>query len=284
MVLPGVSFADANASYQEAEFAVLGIPFDRTASFRPGARFAPNAIREGSYSFETFLFEHNVDLLDIPIHDLGNLEEFGTVDEMISSAHIELEGLVSRGVFPIVLGGEHSVTIPAVKSFDDIGVISIDAHLDFRNEYMGNRNSHACVTQRIADHVGIDNVVVMGIRSMSRKEYEDSGPESIDSFTIREEGMDEAVKRATDILDKEKVYLTLDIDGIDPAFAPGTGTPEPFGLTDVDVKRCIDLLSPRLVGFDVVEVCPPFDRGNTALLAARLVREVIATVWKAGTG
>jgi len=280
MVLPGASFADANASLEDASFIILGIPFDRTASFRSGARFAPNAIREASYNFETFLYEHEVDLLDIPIHDMGNLEEFGTVDEMVSSARMELESLVSRGRFPIVLGGEHSVTIPAVQSFEDIGVVSIDAHLDFRDEYLGGRNSHACVTHRIADHVGIDNVVVLGVRSMSREEYESPRPEHIDAAAIREMGIERAVKEAIDILDKDRIYLTVDIDGIDPSFAPGTGTPEPFGLSDVDVKKCIDLLAPRLVGFDVVEVCPPFDNGNTSAMAARLVREAIATVWK----
>jgi len=281
MVLPGVSFADANASLDDADFVILGIPFDRTASFRSGARFAPNVIREASYNFETFLFEHEVDLVDIPIHDAGNLEEFDTVDEMVSSAEMEIRGLSSEGRFPVILGGEHSVTIPAVRSLQDIGVISIDAHLDFRDEYLGERNSHACVTRRITDHVGMENVFVLGVRSMSREEFEDERPDFIDALTIREEGMDGAVRRALGTLDKKRIYLTIDIDGIDPAFAPGTGTPEPFGISDMDAKRCINILAPRLVGFDVVEVCPPYDHGNTAALAARLVREVIATVWKA---
>jgi agmatinase len=280
MVLTGVSFADANATFEDAEFVILGIPFDRTASFRSGARFAPNAIREASYNFETYLFEHEVDLVDVNFHDAGNLEELGTVDEMVKHAGSFIEGVVSKGKFPIVLGGEHSVTIPAVRSFRDVGVVSIDAHLDFRQEYLGERNSHACVTRRIAEHVGMENVVVLGVRSMSREEVEGEMPEFIDAFTIREEGMERAVRMAMNLLGKEKIYLTLDIDGIDPACAPGTGTPEPFGISDLDVKKCIDMLSSRLVGFDLVEVCPNYDKGNTAALSARLVREVLATTWK----
>lgn len=284
MVLTGVSFADANATFEDAEFVILGIPFDRTASFRSGARFAPNAIREASYNFETYIFEHEVDLLDVNFHDAGNLEELGTVDEMVKHAGSFIEGVVSKGKFPIVLGGEHSVTIPAVRSFRDVGVVSIDAHLDFRQEYLGERNSHACVTRRIAEHVGMENVVVLGVRSMSREEVGDEMPEFIDSFTIREEGMERAVRRAMSLIGKEKIYLTLDIDGIDPACAPGTGTPEPFGISDLDVKKCIDMLSSRLVGFDLVEVCPNYDKGNTAALSARLVREVMATTWKSRNG
>jgi agmatinase len=280
MVLPGVHFADANASLEEADFVILGVPFDRTASFRSGSRFAPNAIREASYNFETFLFEHSVDLLEVPFCDMGNLEEFGTVDEMVTGMSMEVDSLLSMGKFPIIIGGEHSVTIPAVKGHEDIGVISIDAHLDFRQEYLGGRNSHACVTRRIADEVGRDNIVVLGVRSMSREESEGDLPEFIDAFAIREMGMENAVRMALEMIDKERLYLTIDIDGIDPSYAPGTGTPEPFGLSDHDVKVCIDLVSPHLVGFDVVEVCPPYDNGNTAALAARLIRETIGSVWK----
>ena len=282
MVVPGVSFADANASLEDGRYIIIGIPFDRTASFRSGARFAPNAIREASYNFETYLFEHDVDILDIPIYDMGNMEEFGTVDEMVENARSEISSLVSRGKFPIIIGGEHSITIPAVESYEKVGVISIDAHLDFRQEYLGEKNSHACVTRRMTDHVGLKNVAILGVRSMSSEETRDDTPEFIDAFTIREKGIEWAVKKALDMVHRDNIYLTLDIDGIDPAYAPGTGTPEPFGLTDLDIKKCIDLLAPRLVGFDVVEVCPPYDSGNTAALAARLIREVIATTWKAG--
>ncbi len=280
MSLPGVSFADANSSYEEADFVIYGIPFDRTCSYRAGCREGPNEIRKASYNFEAYLFEHGVDLSELRIHDAGNMDELGLADDMVAEGEFVLGDVVTRGKFPITLGGEHSVSIPAVRSFEDIGVISIDAHLDWRDSYLGVRNSHASAVRRFADHVDRENVLVFGVRSISREEYEDSPPSYIDAFTIKKEGVAETFKSALNMIRKERVYLTVDIDGIDPAFAPATGTPEPFGLSPCDVKECINLLGRRMVGFDVVEVSPPYDKGNTAALAARLVREAIAVASK----
>jgi agmatinase len=280
MVLRGVSFADATASFKDAHFVILGVPFDRTTSFRSGARAGPNAVREASYNFENYLFEHDAFMKDIPVHDAGNIEDVGSPEDMISEVKRHTDKIAKAGKFPLLIGGEHSITIPVVRSFKDIGVISVDAHLDFRDEYMGNKLSHACVMRRCADHVGIENVLVFGVRSISIEEKRARMPEYIDSYTVLEEGVDKAFKRALNMIRKDKVYFTLDIDGIDPAFAPGTGTPEPFGLHPMDVKKIINMLGPRLVGFDVNEVSPPYDKGNTAALAARMMREVVAVVWK----
>lgn len=280
MVLPGICFADANASFDDAQFVICGVPFDRTASFRAGARMAPNAIRQASYNFETYLFEHDVDLSDIPMNDLGNVEECGSPDEMVEVVREIAKRIVNAGKFPVFVGGEHTTTIPVVEAFDDIGVISIDAHLDYRPEYLGVKYSHACVTRRISEHVGIENVLVFGVRSISTEERGDKMPDYIDAFTIHKEGVEKAFRRAARMMEKERVFLTLDIDGIDPAFAPGTGTPEPFGLTPLEVKKCINMLGKRMVGFDITEVSPPYDEGNTAALAARMMREAIAVVWK----
>lgn len=280
MRLPGVTFADANASLDDARFIILGVPFDRTASFRTGARDAPNAIRAASYNFETFIFELGVDLLDVPFCDMGNLEEYGSVDEMVEEVHTTVKDLVKAGIFPVVMGGEHSVTIPAVRAFENVGVIIIDAHLDFRDEYLGVENSHACVTRRVSEHVGLDRVSVFGVRSISKEEWKEDKPLYFDPLTIRKRGILDCVNEAMERMDSERIYLSLDIDGIDPSFAPGTGTPEPFGLDPVDVKTLISAIGDRLVGFDIVEVCPPYDNGNTAALAARFIREVIATAYK----
>jgi len=280
MVLPGIYFADANASFDGAKFVICGVPFDRTTSYRAGARMAPNAIRQASYNFETYLFEHDVDLSDVPMNDMGNVEECGSPDEMVEIVRGIAKKVVKVGKFPVFMGGEHTTTIPVVEAFDDIGMISIDAHLDYRESYLGMKYSHACVTRRIAEHLGRENVLVFGVRSISAEEKNEKMPEYIDAFTIREIGVENAFKRALNIIRKEKVFLTLDIDGIDPAFAPGTGTPEPFGLTPMEVKKCISMLGERLVGFDVTEVSPPYDEGNTAALAARMMREVIAVAWK----
>jgi len=278
MVLRGANFAFATASFDEAEFVILGVPFDRTTSFRSGARAGPNAIREASYNFEPYIFEHEVLLTEIKLHDAGNIEDMGHAEDMIRETKAYVSKIVKAGKFPILIGGEHTITIPAVQAFDDIGVISVDAHLDFRDEYMNNKLSHACVMRRNADHVGIENVLAFGVRSISIDEMRAPMPEYIDSYSIHEEGVEKSFKRALNMIRKENIYFTLDIDGIDPAFAPGTGTPEPFGLTSMDVKKCIGMLAPRLVGFDVNEVSPPYDKGNTAALAARMIMEVVAVV------
>lgn len=123
-------------------------------------------------------------------------------------------------------------------------------------------------------------MLVFGVRSISTEERSDKMPNYIDAFTIHKEGVEKAFRRAARMMEKERVFLTLDIDGIDPAFAPGTGTPEPFGLTPLEVKKCINMLGKRMVGFDITEVSPPYDEGNTAALAARMMREAIAVVWK----
>jgi agmatinase len=278
MVLRGINFAFATASFEKAEFVIVGVPFDRTTSFRPGARAAPNAIREASGNFEPYVFEHDLLLTDVNIHDAGNIEDCGSSEDMVRETKQVVASIVKAGKFPIVMGGEHAVTIPAVQAFQDVGVITIDAHLDFRDEYMNNKLSHACVLRRNADHVGIENVLAFGVRSISMEEKMAKMPEYIDAYTIHEEGVEKAFKRALNMIRRENIYFSLDVDGIDPAYAPGTGTPEPFGLTSMDVKKCINMLGPRLVGFDVNEVSPPYDKGNTAALAARMIIEVISVV------
>jgi len=280
MVLRGTNFAYANSEFDEAEFVILGVPFDRSTSFRSGARAGPNAIREASYNFEPYLFEHDIILTDIKVHDAGNIEEMGQAEDMIRETREYVSKIVKAGKFPILIGGEHTITVPAVQAFNEIGVISVDAHLDFRDEYMNNKLSHACVMRRNAEHVGIENVLAFGVRSISIEEKKGPMPEYIDAYTIYEDGVEKAFKRALNMIRREDIYFTLDIDGIDPAYAPGTGTPEPFGLSSMDVKKCINMLGPRLVGFDVNEVSPPYDKGNTAALAARMIMEVVAVVYK----
>jgi agmatinase len=274
-----LSFADADSSFEEADFVILGVPFDRTTTFRSGARFAPTTIREASWNFERELFEHGVSFEDMKVHDGGDLFEEGTVDEMVAAIEEEARKVVSASKFPIFIGGEHSISPPVVKAFGEISVVTIDAHLDYREEYGGLRNSHACAHKRIEDAVGKGNVFAFGVRSISSDERSEEALFA-DAFTIHEVGWKEAFSQLLGKLGRKPVYLSLDIDGIDPAYAPGTGTPEPFGLTPFDVRGVINMLGDRLVGFDVVEVCPAYDNGNTSVLAARMIREVIAVKWK----
>ncbi len=290
MVARPLTFADANAPFKGAQFVILGVPFDATSSFRPGAKFAPNAIREASWNFETFNLERRVDLADIAIHDSGNLEDFALPEDMTKEVHAAVEAIVENGSFPIVLGGEHSLTpgaVAALREKMDFGIVVLDAHMDFRDEYLNVRNSHACATRRASELVGPEAIVPIGVRSVSRDELEAIEKDFrgrfhyIEALEIRKNGMGPALRNALRWMGKKKIYLSLDMDALDPAFAPGTGTPEPFGLTSWDVKEAIGILAPRLVGFDIVEIAPGYDNGNTAALGARLVRELMAAVHQA---
>jgi agmatinase len=188
---------------------------------------------------------------------------------------------VQESKFPILLGGEHTVSIGAIEAFEDVGVIFIDAHLNYNDVGVGQKFCHDTVVRRAADHVGRDNVLVFGVRSISQAERAEGGlPEYIDSFTIAQEGVEKAFKRALNIIKKDKIYLSLDVDGLDPAYAPAAAMAEPFGLTSFDVKRCINMLGPRLAAFDLVEISPPYDKGNTAALGARMAQEAVAVAWK----
>ncbi|HEV2165639.1 MAG TPA: agmatinase [Thermoplasmata archaeon] len=274
-------FADAHAEFEEAAFAIVGIPFDRTTSFRPGARFGPDSIRQHSWNFESYDLETGIDLADVPIHDLGNTPEFGSSADMVASVREELAPVYKAGKIPIILGGDHACSPPCVEAYPDgasLGVLYIDAHLDFRSSYLGDARSHACSSRRIVEKVGAHNVVVLGVRSVSREEVEDNrsiGMASVTAHEVFRDGIESSVQRALNMLKSDRIYLSLDIDAIDPAYAGGTGTPEPFGLTPRDVKHAIGMVAPRLSGKDIMEVSPHYDHGNTSALAARLAREAI---------
>jgi agmatinase len=276
--MAALSFADADASLDDAQVVLYGVPFDRTTSFRSGARLGPNAIREASWNFEAYMMERGTSIRTVKVCDLGNTEQFGPTKDMVEGVRRRSHDIVRRGKIPVVLGGEHSIAPASVMGFDpDIGVLGIDAHLDFRDEYLNDKFSHACSARRISDHVGVDDVVYMGVRSFSEGEAEDLerlGLTYVSAYDIHASGIERAVDRALKAVDQEKIY----IDGIDPAYAPAVGNPEPFGLTPLMVKTVIEVIGPRLVGMDLNEVAPGWDHGQTALLAARLVREAIAAI------
>ena len=277
-------FADAEASFEEAQFVVFGVPYDRTSSFRLGAAQGPKEIRQAGWNFETFDLHTGIDLRDIRFHDYGDLEvKDSTPEQMIQKVKKFTSSVLSKGKFPIGLGGEHSITAGVIQAFpQDIAVVSLDAHLDFREQYENERYNHACVVRRIADHLPMENIAVLGIRSAEKEEYMAAKQRKLffkDAYTMRKKPLPAVLKETQNYLKTKKIYLTLDIDVIDQAFAPGTSTPEPFGLTPAEIQQCLEFFAPRLVGFDLVEVCPPYDQGETALLAARLIRFLIGAVW-----
>ena len=278
-------FADAESNFDEAKFVIFAIPYDKTSSFRLGASRAPAEIRIAGWNFETFNLKTGFDLRNAKFHDFGDLDvKDDPPQQMIQKVKEFTSKLLSKNKIPIGLGGEHSITPGIIQAFpSDIGVVSLDAHFDFRQIYENEKYNHACITRRISEHIGISNIAVLGVRSAEKEEFEEAKKQGlfyIDAFEIKKNGIKKSLDKTKTYLNNKKIYLTLDIDVIDPAYAPGTSTPEPFGLTPSDIIECIENFSSNLIGFDIVEVCPPYGMGQTALLAAKLVRYVIECISK----
>jgi agmatinase len=278
-------FADACSSFDEAEFVLYGAPFDATSSYRKGSKWAPQEMRKASYNFETYNGDLDVDLADIAIHDMGDCEVYCAVDDTLNEVYDVASGIVKANKIPVMMGGEHSLTYPCVKAYKEkVGFVVMDAHYDLREEYEGVKNSHACVSRHIIDDI-TDRYVSIGIRSGTKEEYEYvRNNRDIRSYTANDvEAMGiEAVLKETEAYLKgcDRIYLSLDMDALDPAYAPGLGTPEPFGMTPRQVRSVIRRLAPKTVGFDVVEISPDYDQGITAQLGAKLIRDFIAAKWK----
>lgn len=282
-------FADAESSFNDAEFVIFGVPYDKTSSFRHGASKAPVEIRQSSWNFETYNIQTGVDLRDIKFHDYGDLNVSNNDPPaiMIEKVRDFVFKLIKKNKFPIMLGGEHSATVGAIQAFsDDIAVLFLDAHMDFRDRYENEQFNHACVIKRVAEYLDVGNIVIAGVRSAEKEEFEDAKSKNLfylDAFSIFDKGIEKTLKDIKNYLNGKKVYLSLDIDVLDPSYAPGTSTPEPFGLTSLDVMKFIEFFASQLIGFDIVEVCPPFDNGETSLLSAKYVRYIVEHVWSSNS-
>jgi len=259
----------------EGRISIFGVPFDATTCFRPGARFGPDGVRFFSENLEDYSPELGKSLSNVAFKDLGNVEVPSSPEGMVKA----VESFMEDVEVPVVIGGEHSVTYPVVKSlvdrYGEVTVVQFDAHADLRDEYTGTRFSHACVMRRILE-LGC-SLVQVGIRSGTKEEFElMRSSERITYFrSLRE--LPEFLGRIN-----TPVYFTVDVDFFDPAFAPGTGTPEPGGFSPLEFFEVIYKLPPALdvVGFDVVEISPPLDpSGITQMLGAKIVRELILSFW-----
>ncbi len=282
----GTIFADANSDYKDAQYVICGVPFDGTSCFRRGSRFAPQEIRKNSYNFETYNYFFDIDMYEINIHDVGDVEVAQNIDATIDMISVHANKFVTDGKIPVMLGGEHSLTLPFVKAcekrYGELGAVVLDAHMDMRQEYEGESNSHACISRHIIEKV-TQKYASVGIRSGAREEYEYVREKKIKTFSAEDVfslGIEKVVHEILDYMDG-LIYLSIDMDAIDPAYAPALGTPEPYGLTPRDVRAVISCLAPKIVGFDLVEITPAYDSGGTALLGAKLIRDFIAASAKA---
>lgn len=270
-------FMGSTDCYEKASTIMVGIPLDFTVSYRPGTRYGPQKIRECSYGLEEFSPYLNRTLQDKKFFDYGDIElPFG---DIISSHRIIGESaseIFSEHKKAIFLGGEHSMSAPiidsAYKAFgNDLIILHFDAHADLRTDYLGVKESHACVIRRIAEFINPNNIFQFGIRSGTQEEFE-FGRSHTRFFPFQ---LLEPVLSVLPELQKNPIYITFDIDVLDPAYACGTGTPEPGGCSPSEVFSVIHALKDlNVVGFDIVEVSPLYDQSDrTPILAAKLARE-----------
>ena len=259
--------------------SVYGIPFDSTHSYRPGCRFGPDAIREAFNNIEVFHPDLGVDLEDACIDDLGNMTHTVVASEMVDMAKKITGELAQRNRLVIVLGGEHSLTYGTYAGFPKgTGYVVFDAHYDLRDEYAGTRLSHAAYLRRIVEEQGPENILHVGARAFVREELEflkEYNIRTISDSQVRT-GQGRALLR--DFASSfDDVYISIDLDVLDPAFAPGVGNPEADGMTSRELFELVySLGDAHVTGADIVEMNPYFDNGSTSSIAAKLMSVLIA--------
>lgn len=278
------AFIGFEKTFEEAEYVVMGVPFDATSSFRVAARFAPHAIREALLCVEGYSFRSGVDAMDLKIHDMGDLHVSGDVNETLKRVELVMKELLEANKLPVMIGGEHTITLGAMRSVGgNAAVVSFDAHLDLYNEWGGLTMSHATWMRRLHEQVRPDKILEVGTRAVSKEELNYAKKSNIPFFTtyqIRQGGVEKTVEKIRELLaGYERIYITIDMDVLDPAFAPGVQNPEPDGLS---ISMFLDLLcslcDSRVVAFDVVEVAPHYDMGVTALQAVKTLYEVLCHI------
>jgi len=269
-------FADAGSTGASPETVIFGVPFDGTTTFRPGARFGPGAIRAMSYNYESYLPGFGLYLDSIPFSDLGDIEPPSVPEKVVDEVRGTAKRIIGEGAVPVMLGGEHSITTGAVEACAPDCVVICDAHLDLRDEMGGTRHSHACTTRRIAD-LGEETIIHIGARSGTRDQYGYADDRLVwySSESVARRGIQAVLDEIAPLIRDRRVYLSIDADAIDCCLTPGVGNPEPFGLTPADVRDVCLACAPFVAGMDYVEVCP-IDTGQTAAVAAAVIRTVIA--------
>ena len=258
---------------------LFGIPFDSTHSYRPGTRFGPDAIRELFNNIEIFMPQFSVDLEDTKIEDLGNTKHTVVPKEMLEMVSKITSELIKKEKQLIILGGEHLITLGTYPSFPkETGYIVFDAHYDLRDEYADIKLSHAAYLRRIIEKQGSDKIIHVGARAYVKEELvfkEENKIKTISDWDIRHGNAAKLIKDAASVFDK--LYVSIDLDVLDPAFAPGVGNPEAVGITSRELYEMVcSLEGQKIIAADIVELCPTFDNGSTAAIAARLMSSIIA--------
>jgi len=263
----------------ESVAKLFGVPFDSTHSYKPGCRFGPDVIRDAFNNIEIFMPNFGVDLEQVNIEDLGNIQHTVVAQNMIDMVRKTTSELKDTSNQLIILGGEHSLTYGSYLSYPkDTGYVVFDAHYDLRDEYADIKLSHAAYLRRIVEERGAENIIHVGARAFVKEELEfltEHNIQTISDSDIRNGDGPKLLERLTDKF--ENLYVSIDLDVLDPAFAPGVGNPEAIGITSRELyDMVISMKNKTIKAADIVELNPSFDNGSTASLAARMISVIIS--------
>lgn len=271
------TFLGCDKEFEDARIVIFGAPFDSTTSYRPGTRFASRTMRAESYGLETYSPYQDLDLEDAAIFDGGDLELcFGDTNMALDEITAYTQQILDNGKLPLMIGGEHLVTLGTVravaKKYPDLHIIHFDAHADLRDDYLGAKLSHATVLHRVWDIVGDGKIYQFGIRSGERAEFA-WGKEHVITHKFDFEGLEQVIEK----LKGKPVYFTLDLDVLDPSCFPGTGTPEAGGVTFLQLLEAILKVGALdIVGCDINELSPLLDAsGASTAVALKVLRELL---------
>ena len=276
------TFIGCDSSYDKASVVLFGAPFDSTTSFRPGARFGPSAIRHESFGLETYSPYQDKDLSDYSIFDGGDLELcFGSSEQALDDIQMCAEEILNDGKLPLLIGGEHLVTLGAVRAvarkYPDLHIIHFDAHADLRDEYLGAHLSHAAVIRRCHDILGDGKIHQFCIRSGERDEFK-FAKQHTDMHRFNFDGLTELCSELSEL--NTPIYFTIDLDCLDPSVFCGTGTPEAGGVNFIELLQAILAVSKlNIVGADINELAPMLDSsGASTAVARKVLRELLLSL------
>jgi agmatinase len=282
-------FSGLQKPFEEAKYVIFGVPFDSTSTYRSGSRFGPNAIRQASLNIETYSFRSKIDLEDLALHDAGDLPVSTDAEKTVDATKLVVEDILAAGKMPIVIGGEHTISLGVAKGLGakaaKTAIVSFDAHLDLRCEFLGSTLSHTTFMQLISEEVKPAKIFEVGTRSACKEELAYAKKAGVEFFTsqqIIKQGSNRIAEQLKQkLLQYEYVYLTLDMDVLDPAFAPAVQNPEPEGITTTTLLDiACALCDKRVVGFDIVEVAPTYDQGVSAIVASKIIFEMLCQLEK----
>ena len=270
------NWTNSTENFDEADCVMVGLPYDGTCSYRPGARFTPELIRIASYGLESYSPIQERDLDEVKFYDAGEIEfQLGNREDSLQKIETAAGEVLKYNKKWVGVGGEHLVTFPAIKAYSkkypELFVIHFDAHADVREEYIEEKLSHACVMRRISEIITPDNLIQIGIRSGTQDEF--AWMKENKTIAKTQEDLKERLK----FLENKPVFLSVDLDVLDPSLMSGTGTPEPGGMTYTELMSWLMLLKNfNIVGADVVELSPHYDQsGVSTVTAAKVIREVL---------